>query len=716
MNRPMAIIGFSLFFTLIAVGLLGYIFAFWIFFVLLACVVALLVVKRKNASKTILAILLSAMVGCASFCTYTVFVYNRVVSHIDTKDVIKFEITRIDGESNKIYYYTAKVADAPDDSLVGAKASLSSHYPLDVEVCDYVTSTVTLRLSGSTNASSHRYYKANEIFIRANITSDYKVEKNPDKSIGYYFSSIKSGIAEIVSANLDKECAAVVNSIFLGKTDDLDYKSSMNFRNIGISHIFSVSGLHVSLISAAIFAFLSAVIERKMIMYLSTLVAMWFFVAVTGFSYSSIRAGIMLTVYYVGQMSFRGSDAINSLGVAITVICILNPYSATNVSVLYSFFATFGILIATRTDFVKRLLDRKSNLVKMTLETVVLSVAAMLFTLPIQIVMFDTATLISPLANVMTFIVIAPLMWCVIIAVILSLFTVILSELCFVVCTLIAKYLLWVSDLLASIPYATAPAGKDYIKILVFIVVAVFAVIAFLRLRGRAVKIASAVCAVIVCVSIICYNVFYKPELKVTVVDSGGTGVVITYGRSAVVIGCGGDNFSVGKIDSALRDNAIDNIDLLVLPSKETTDCCNVMDLFDRMEVNKIVLGEEYGLIESLGFEDFSVVENGTVSGGWYEISCLYTDEQRLTFVETQGRSILVVSKFSDDVAVCDEWRNSDVIVSVSEFYSYGNSEINIFCKYKNENEESAIMCYNGGGSIIIEFYDDGSINCERGE
>ncbi|MBR5273323.1 MAG: ComEC/Rec2 family competence protein [Clostridia bacterium] len=717
MNRPMATIGFSLFFTLIAVGLLGYYFAFYIFFVLAALVALILILRRKNAPRNIIAILLSAMLGCMIFCSYTSIIYNRVTDFADREVTLKLEIKEIEGENNDVYYYVTEVVEAPHKALVGAKVRFSSSAPLDVEVCDYVSTNVVPKISGSHSESMHRYFKSDGIFLSAHTLGNYDVEQNPEKSLRYYFNEFKEGVTRIICANLDKESAAVVNSIFLGETSELDYKSNMEFRNIGISHIFSVSGLHVTLISAAIVAFLSLLIERKPVLYSLTLIAMWFFVAITGFSYSAIRAGVMLTVYYVGQMMYRKSDSINSLGVAITVICILNPYSATNVSVLYSFFATLGILIVSRSKFAKRLLDGKSKPVKMILETLLLSVGSVLFTLPVQIVFFNAATVISPLANVLTFIVIAPLMWCTIIAVVLSLFTGILSGLFFVICTLIAKYLIWISDLLASIPYATVDADRDFVKILVFIVIAVFLIVAYLNLGNRAIKGAFIICAVIVAGSILCYNIFLKPIVRVIAVDSGAaTSVIVTYGLSAIVVGCGGSDYTATEIDSVLRQSGIDELRLLVLPSRQNSEAQNISGLLEKIDISEIMLGEEYGLIDSLGFENYKVVKSGKVIADNFEIDCLYDDEQRATFVKVAGKSVLIVSKFSDDTQFKSEWLNVDVIVSVGTVYPNGNAKINVLCTSENGNYPNATVCYEDGGNIIVEFFKDGQISCGRRE
>ncbi|MBR5774152.1 MAG: ComEC/Rec2 family competence protein, partial [Clostridia bacterium] len=572
MNRPMAMIGFSFFITLIAVGLLGYIVAFWAFAVLAAVLVIALIIRRCRLSTKFIALMTSVIVACAFFCTYTSLVYKRVIAYSGKTLSLTLEITDIEGEQNGTYRYTARVVGSEHKELNGAKIGLLSSMPITADVCDYVTATITPDIAGSSLLSSQLYHKSSGIFLKAHILEAYEVEKNPDKSVGYYFYSVRRAISEIISANLAEDSAGVVSSIFLGDTSGLDYKDSMNFRDIGISHIFCVSGLHVTLVSAIIYRFLSSVIERKRLLYGVTILAVWSFVAVTGFSYSSIRSGVMLSICYLGRMIWRDSDSLNSLGCAALVVCLINPYSATNISFLYSFFATLAMLIMPRPQIRVR-----SRALRSVIDTAVMSVNVALMTLPIQIFFFGTATLISPLSNCLIFFVVPTLMCCTMLAVILSLFTSILSAGFFLVCSVIAKYLLMISRFVSDFPYTTISADEGFIKPFIIIVVVSAAVLSYMKVGRRRIAVAAAAYCVMLIAGTLCYGLVFKPVMTVNVVDSGSaTSVVVTQGDSAVVIGCGGRNYTANDVASLLKQKSMGEIDLLLLPSKKRADIVNL--------------------------------------------------------------------------------------------------------------------------------------------
>ncbi len=708
----MAVIGFSLFFTLIAVGLLGYMVAFYAFIALAAVFLIAALIFRRKLPTVFLASMLSSIIACAFFCTYTNFVYNRVISYAGKPIAVTLEITDIGGEEYGTYYYTARVVGSEYKALNGAKVGVSASTPFEVQVCDFVSAEVTFNIAGSNLGSSQLYYRSSGIFLKTHILDGYEIEKNPDKSLGFYFYSIKQAISEIICANLSEDSAGVVNSIFLGDKNGLNYKDEVNFQYLGISHIFCVSGLHVTLISSLVYKFLSALLERKRILYGATIFAVWFFVAITGFSYSSIRSGVMLSVYYLGCMIGRESNSLNSLGFAALVICLLNPFSATNVSFLYSFFATFGMLVMPKPKFIKRI---RIKAFRSVIETAVMSVGVSVFTLPIQIFFFGTATLISPLTNCLIFFVIPLLMSCTVIAVILSLFTSVLSSFFFLVCSVIAKYLLFISNTVANFPYTTVDASMGFVRIFTVMVIASLLVLVYLRVGKSGIKTAAVIYGVMLLAGVFCYNILFRPVMTVAVIDSGAaTSVVVTQGSNTVVVGCGGKNYTAAEISNYLRQKTIGEIDLLILPSRDSSDVVKLDRLVDMMDIDKVICGEDYGLIYALGLENFSVSSEGKCAVGDMTVNYSYTDEHRLTYIEMGDFSLLVVSMISAESEFDYKWYNADVVISVGEYYSTTNEKINVLCTDKNGDYSVTQVCYKDGGNIVIDFLKSGMMNCER--
>ena len=67
--------------------------------------------------------------------------------------------------------------------------------------------------------------------------------------------------------------------------------------------------------------------------------------AITGFTPSVVRSGVMITLTYCAMIFLRKSDGLNSLGFSGLVLTLFNPYTVADVGMLLSFSATLGILM-----------------------------------------------------------------------------------------------------------------------------------------------------------------------------------------------------------------------------------------------------------------------------------------------------------------------------------------------------------------------------------
>lgn len=81
---------------------------------------------------------------------------------------------------------------------------------------------------------------------------------------------------------------------------------------------------------------------------LATLPAVWSYVTITGSSISSIRAGIMITVYLLGILAGRRRDLLNTLAISVALILLIMPLSFFDISFQLSVTAVLGIALFAR--------------------------------------------------------------------------------------------------------------------------------------------------------------------------------------------------------------------------------------------------------------------------------------------------------------------------------------------------------------------------------
>lgn len=138
--------------------------------------------------------------------------------------------------------------------------------------------------------------------------------------------------------------------VLLGDTDLLTADRRDAYSSAGLSHILALSGMHVAiiamLISTALFPLL--VMRRRMTVIIVTVIVLWIYAAVTGFSPSVTRAVIMATVFSGSRLIQRRSSPYNSLCLAAMLIVLADPFALLSYGFQLSFAAVLSIVAFSR--------------------------------------------------------------------------------------------------------------------------------------------------------------------------------------------------------------------------------------------------------------------------------------------------------------------------------------------------------------------------------
>lgn len=196
-------------------------------------------------------------------------------------------------------------------------------------------------------------------------------------------------------------------------TDDL----SEPFIRAGTYHIFAVDGLRMAIIFGMFFTALRTLRIPRMTCALILIPLIWFYVTLTGWPASAIRASVMLTIVIVGWMLKRPIDVLNSLFAAALIILIWQPQQLFQAGFQLSFFVVLCILLVMPVfdDWVLRLLKTDPLLpedlrprwqrilnvpLRLLLGLFFSSLAAWLGSIPLVAYYFHIITPVSTIANV----------------------------------------------------------------------------------------------------------------------------------------------------------------------------------------------------------------------------------------------------------------------------------------------------------------------------
>jgi len=178
-----------------------------------------------------------------------------------------------------------------------------------------------------------------------------KVEDVRDLSVvGEAFLIDFAGVRETVSRRSimlsGYDAGALFTALLTGERGYLSGNLTLNFTRTGINHVLALSGAHLVILSVIVNRILSLFkIGKKPRVALTALLAM-LYVAMTGFSASVTRAGIMLAVAYGLYLLSSAQDSVTALCVSVFVICAVEPYAIYDIGLWLSAFATLGVILA----------------------------------------------------------------------------------------------------------------------------------------------------------------------------------------------------------------------------------------------------------------------------------------------------------------------------------------------------------------------------------
>ena len=249
-----------------------------------------------------------------------------ILSLIFTK-IYKHNI-KIDINQKEIYGYVRKIENNKLEIKSKEKVIVYIDNP-NVELNDYVLIKGDLyypKKNTIFNLFNYKEYLNNKkIYLLMKANSITVIKKN--NNILY---KIKNNIYKKISNYKSEKYLKI---FILGDKSDLDKDI---FNKLGIIHIFSLSGLHISLI-----VFLLKKIKCKnIIIYLFLL----FFLFLTNFNVSTLRASLSFLFLNINNKYKLDISSLDRLIILACLFLIINPYYIYDLGYIFSFLISYSII------------------------------------------------------------------------------------------------------------------------------------------------------------------------------------------------------------------------------------------------------------------------------------------------------------------------------------------------------------------------------------
>lgn len=209
------------------------------------------------------------------------------------------------------------------------------------------------------------------------------------------------------------------------------------FSRFGLQHIMAISGFHFSIIAMILGTFFRFTLSRRRGATLLALLLCTYFLFL-GSTPSIMRAWIAISIYLIAQLVEKKATALNSLGIALLVILMIDPLACTNMGFQFSFLTTAAILLlySSCDHFMKKILTKRSlsQMIRMDLlnqhgyyvlslfrQGIALSLAVNLVALPVTLFYFQKFPWMSLLYNLFFPLLVSGAMFLLLIGTLLSL-------------------------------------------------------------------------------------------------------------------------------------------------------------------------------------------------------------------------------------------------------------------------------------------------------
>ena len=690
MKRPLAVTGF-VFLAALAVALYFGSGAFLPICLLSLPGLALSLKSARLRAKKVFPLCFAVIIAAVSWLS----VYNGImiaptVELRGREAVVSGALCELPTEQYGRSYYTllADTVTAEDGTvLTNTKMLISTTESLSAEPYDIINGRV--RINDTVSAAD----LAKGIRLRGYFTEpdEISVTQGSERPLYYYALKTRSYLSSRIHSLLPDEQADFISAFLLGEKSGVDEDTKTDLRRAGLSHIIVVSGFHLSVIAQLLMLVLTFFFRgRKRPAALICIVILICYMAITGFSPSVTRAGIMQIAMMTALVLFRRADPLSSLGLSVLIMTVYDPFSAGDVGLLLSYTATLGILLLSG-RISGYLLKRIVPVIKAHTEAFrasftlcakalvtafAASLSAFVFTLPVIILYFREIALWSVLSNMLVFAVIPLMIGSAFLAVIFDV-SVALSFLALpfgYISAVLADYVCTAAGFTAGLPYSVINVSQGFILCWLAAMTALAAALYLLKNVRRRVSIFVFTLVLTFVSGFVVSSLTDRGVTKIAVLDTGnGLTVAAVRNGSADILFCGGDSSRSRQLTDHLKGTLTQRVGLLLLTDKSYALSNYAAEILEQFNTETLEVYDEdsfsddtrsaFDLAQSKLVHISEQSPYNRLVLGDTVIESLVCGENRAVFFDVHGVRILICADRTDCELLPQEWKSADHLI-----------------------------------------------------
>ena len=586
------------------------------FIAFLVSLVLIKVIKIKGVWFIFLALFFGALWFCLNvkFNYYNALNYDGETKNVvlNLKDFTEFE------NGGKQYIFKVKEIEGEKNFLpFKVKINLSKDEEID---CDYFDDVVaTLKLEKILKDYENFVFNHNiskNIFLKGKIVSNVKVIKN--NSFFAKILKLKDYFSNNVNLYVKEPYNFFVNGIIFGNINKAPYNFKRIIKRCGISHVFAISGLHITILSMFIVLFLRFLKCPGLFSFIFLFLFLLAYSFMVGFTPSVLRACLMNFIVYFFMFFNKKISVLNALFFAAFVILLIWPMAVLGLSFLLSFSAVIGIVLFKDKikNFILNKIETDNEIIIFLVESFSTSVSAMFLTSIFLIFVFRKISIVAPFVNLFV-VPFLPILY--VFSLLVALFgsfsreiATFLGGFCEGVFGVIFSLLSFVS----KFPYCYFSVSGFFVKFTTLGVLTLI-LIYLLFLNSKKIIINKSFLFFLSLIFFIpsIVNFFITKDMARIYVFKkpyGVNSIIKAKGKTIVVNGLSGQ-WEQGELLEFLEEKGIKNVDILILNAKSRKNIVGEFNILKEMPPKYLIFSnglDEKDFEDEINFEKTTVISN----------------------------------------------------------------------------------------------------------
>lgn len=235
------------------------------------------------------------------------------------------------------------------------------------------------------------------------------IERDLGNPVYAWMIARKSEAAQAINRSIPEPQAGLLVGILLGNERGISPELKDDFARTGAAHIIAISGFNMAILAGAVILILEKTPLHPILSALIAVTVLAVYTIFVGANAAVLRAAVMSAMLVIGRAFKRETYVPASLAFVALVMSAVNPRVLWSVSFQLSFFATLGLALFA-TPFARSFETWLKNLFPgniasflngMLSESVIVSLAALVTTLPLTVLYFQRLSLVQILVNVL---------------------------------------------------------------------------------------------------------------------------------------------------------------------------------------------------------------------------------------------------------------------------------------------------------------------------